>query len=169
MANRPEIIKEKPSNPAQSHSHPQRGHDRGDFAGLIGLRRLPRCDCDDPGLPRGVRKHGRLHRLHMAQSSCRGANKFPDIDIDNISIVGRSSPILASCSLHALTRSTATDASLVADTAGKSLCGNDFSIPSSLPTWEHCNSTPIRINATGVVKIMPATHTGPHSWVSGTT
>ena len=63
------------------------------------------------------------------------------------------------------------DASLVAVTAGKlPLCGNHFSIPSSLPTlWEHCNSTPIRINATGVVKTMPVTHTGRRSWVSGTT
>ena len=81
----------------------------------------------------------------------------------------RFSPILASCSPRASTRSRATDASQEAVTAGESLCGNDFSNLSSLPTWEHCNSTPIRINATGVVKIMPATHTGPHSWVSGTT
>ena len=34
-ANQPEITNEKPSNPAQSHSHPHRGHD---FADLIGSR-----------------------------------------------------------------------------------------------------------------------------------
>ena len=49
------------------------------------------------------------------------------------------------------------------------VCWSGFSTPSSCPMWEHCNSTSIRINATGVAKTMPVTHTGPHLWVSGTT
>ena len=31
-------------------------------------------ELDCAGLPRGVRKQGRLHRLHVAQSRCRGVH-----------------------------------------------------------------------------------------------
>ena len=39
-----------------------------------------------------MRKHGWLHRLHMAQSSCRGAKRFPDIDIGNFSMFNQVFP-----------------------------------------------------------------------------
>ena len=38
-----------------------------------------RVTVDCAGLPRGVRKQGRLHRLHVAQSRCRGVHF--DLDI----------------------------------------------------------------------------------------
>ena len=41
-------------------------------------------ELDCAGLPRGVRKQGRLHRLHVAQSRCRGVHF--DVDIRHFSL-----------------------------------------------------------------------------------
>ena len=125
---------------------------------------------DCAGLPRGVRKQGRLHRLHVAQSRCRGVHF--DLDIRHFSLSFQVFPnscfLFSSCINKEYSYGCFSGGRHCRRVESR-VCWSGFSTPSSCPMWEHCNSTSIRINATGVAKTMPVTHTGPHLWVSGTT
>ena len=127
-------------------------------------------ELDCAGLPRGVRKQGRLHRLHVAQSRCRGVHF--DLDIRHFSLSFQVFPnscfLFSSCINKEYSYGCFSGGRHCRRVESR-VCWSGFSTPSSCPMWEHCNSTSIRINATGVAKTMPVTHTGPHLWVSGTT